>query len=197
MYIYIYTCTWNFFMHLKGHTCTCSHSCTEDIKIYYYRQYWRNQLNVRVLIAMIFVYLDFMYHMLFWETEREKAREREIEHKRERKRGEREGIFLSFKKQSVLLKKLIKQFKTGTMQKANSLFRSFTYHNKHASLYLKYMQYVLVLTVVYLLIDIFDINGIYFYMYFYKIFKHGLVYECISWSTLQGILNTWKQFLVS
>lgn len=87
--VYIYTCTWNFFVHLKGHTCTCSHSCTEDIKIYYYWQFWRNKLNVRVLIAMIFVYLDYMYHMLFWETDRERERKQE----RERERGERERNF--------------------------------------------------------------------------------------------------------
>lgn len=117
---------------MKGHSCTCSHSCTEDIKIYY-KQFWRNQLNVRVLIAMIFVYLDYMNHMLFWETER---RGRESAREREREKGEKERIFLLFKKQSVLLKKLI-QFKTGSMKKANSLFRSFTYHKEHASLYLE------------------------------------------------------------
>lgn len=48
---------------------------------------------------MIFVYLDYMYHMLFWETDRE--RERESKRERERKRGERENFFLSFKKQSI------------------------------------------------------------------------------------------------
>lgn len=62
--------------------------------------------------------------------------ERERERAREREKGEKERIFLSFKKQSVLLKKLI-QFKTGSMKKANSLFRSFTYHKEHASLYLE------------------------------------------------------------
>lgn len=77
----------------------------------------------------------YVSHAFLRDREREKAREskrkreREIEHKRERERGEKEkDFFLSFKEQSVLLKKLIKQFKTGTMQKANSLFRSFTYH---------------------------------------------------------------------
>lgn len=63
-------------------------------------------------------------------------RERECKREREREKGEKERIFLSFKKQSVLLKKLI-QFKMGSMKKANSLFRSFTYHKEHASLYLE------------------------------------------------------------